>query len=215
MGKIRRVSLALLALTFVMAVLPASPAMAAAPPAPRNLRVVEVSFTWVKLAWDAPAGSSGTRTYDARVQPGLWRAQTIENGQSFGGLQAGTPYTASVRTVSASGVMSAAVSIGFSTLERTQPAPAAPLNLRPVVAGGVVTGIAWDAVPYSAPLFYALSSGPAVLLWTSSTSVTSFQLIHHECVVEPGSTHTLIVQAWTGDHHASPQSTPITVTFPA
>jgi hypothetical protein len=185
--------------------------MAVKPAAPTNLRVVEVSFTWVKLAWNAPTG--GARTYDARIQPGLWHAHTIETGQSFGGLEAGTAYTASVRTVNAAGGLSEPVSIGFSTLRRTQPAPEAPANLRPVVAGGVVTGIAWDAVSYTAPLFYALHSGPNVLLWTSSTSVTSFQLIHLECAVEPGSTHTLTVQAWTGDNYASPHSTSITVSF--
>lgn len=207
-----------LLLALPLVVLAPAPAQAAGdttpPTTPANLRVDALSYTWVTLAWNASTDNSGAPMYEARIDSiPLSSVRTFETRQGFGGLDAGVRYTASVWAVDLAGNRSAAVSVTFTTLPRTQPPPAAPANLRPVFVNGVLHSIAWDATPYSTPVSYQLFSGANSVFATWGTSVTTFELLNYACL-DPGSTHTFTVQAIAEHNYLSEHSAPLTVTLP-
>lgn len=211
----RGITIATLAmLGATMAPVPAIASGDTAPPStPGNFRVTELSHTWLRLAWNASTDNSGSVRYEVKLDASdQWTASTIETVHGFGGLEAGTSHTASVRAFDNAGNASQPVSVNFTTLPRTSPPPAAPSNLRAVVSGGVLRSIAWNAV--SGATSYALYSGQNVVTWTSGTSVNASSLVQ-ECLVDPGSTHTLTVQAWAPGNYPGAHSAPLTVTFPS
>jgi len=206
-----------------IAVLTPSAAFAAATPdrtapsTPTNLHVQTLQFTWLTLAWDASTDNSGSvMAYDAEVQTpsGLLQERAFATSQSFGGLAAGTTYTASVRAVDAAGNRSAPVSVQFTTPTRTLPPPTTPTNLRGVYVDGTLTGIAWDPSTHGTAVSYVLRSGDNFVHSTSSTSVTVFELVYVDCALSLGGTYTLTVQAWSADNDMSALSAPLTVTIP-
>ncbi len=206
------------ALPIVLTASPASAGVDVTPPtAPTNVRVSTLSFTSLTLAWNASTDNRGAPTYIVKIDvpPGLWQSQTIALTESFGGLRAGQAYQASVTAVDAAGNRSAAVPIQFTTLAWTQPAPAAPANLRAVLVGGRLHSIAWDAPARTGGFTYALYSGPNLLVWSGTTDFTIDRLVNHECAVDPGSTHSLTVQAWDRENQPGALSAALTVTIPS
>lgn len=92
--------------------------------------------------------------------------------------------------------------------------PSAPANLRAVHVDGVLHRIAWDRSVHDRMVSYVGYSGPVSLFSTSATSISIFELVHHWCAVEPGSTYTLTVEALSSDNHSSALSAPLTITIP-
>jgi chitodextrinase len=184
------------------------------PTTPANLHVQSVSFTAVTLAWDASTDNSGTVMYDATLAPANLTDRVFDASVSFGGLAAGTTYTASVRAVDLAGNASAAVSVQFTTPARTLPPPTTPTNLRGVFVDGVLQGIAWDPSQSATHVSYILRSGSTVFHTGSATSVSVFTLEEVDCAVTPGGTYTLTVQAISADLDVSGLSDPLTVTIP-
>jgi hypothetical protein len=192
----------------------AVPADHTAPTTPTNLHVQSLTFTSVALVWNASTDNSGTVMYDATLDPGGLSDRAFDASETFGGLTAGTTYTASVRAVDLAGNTSAAVSVQFTTPARTLPPPTTPTNLRGVFVGGVLQSIAWDPSQHATHVSYILRSGDTVFHTGSATSVTVSTLESVDCAVVPGGTYTLTVQAISADLDVSARSEPLTVTIP-
>jgi hypothetical protein len=197
-----------------------SPASAAGdrtpPTVPTNLRVADVSFTTVTLTWSPSTDKSGTVAYDVRIDTpdNLVSERAFTTTQSFGGLEAGRTYTASVVAVDGSENASAAATIQFTTVQRTLPPPSAPTNLRGVFVNGVLHDIAWDPSVSSQHVSYVGYSGDSVLFSTSATKISIFNLVYAWCSVHPGGTYTVTIQAIAQDLDLSGRSAPATFTIP-
>jgi hypothetical protein len=209
------------ALVAAVSVIMPGPASAAGkdtrpPTVPSNVRTTTVSFTWVSLAWEPSTDNSARVSYEVRVvtPTGIWTSSTIATTQSFGGFNAGTTYTATVRAIDAAGNSSATTSATFTTSPRTTPPPGAPLNLRGVFSGGTLSALTWDAPAYHTGVHYALYSGSALIAWVDGTSVTISHLVDIECVLVPWATYTLTVQSWAPDNYAGAHSNALTITVP-
>jgi hypothetical protein len=187
-----------------------------APTTPKNLHVQNVALTWFTLAWDASTDNSGTVMYDVTLTTptGPRTERAFSPTQSFGGLEPGTTFTASVRATDLAGNTSAAVSIQVTTPPRTLPSPITPANLRAVFVGGVLDRIAWDASSHPTGVSYWLRNGESVIHIGSTTDATVFDLLFIDCAVERGGTYTITVQALSHDLDFSGRSAPLTVTIP-
>jgi hypothetical protein len=187
------------------------------PTAPTNLRVADVSFTTVTLAWNPSTDNSGTVAYEARIDTpdNLVHERAFTTTQAFGGLEAGRTYTASVFAVDGAENASAAATIQFTTVQRTLPPPSAPTNLRGVFVNGTLHDIAWDPSVTSQLVSYVGYSGQNVLFSTSATRITIFNLVYAWCAVDPGGTYTVTIQAIAQDNALSERSTPATFIIPA
>lgn len=183
------------------------------PTTPSDLKVSQLTSSTASFDWRPSTDDSGSVRYDVRVTPGTWEAVALGTRQSFGGFDAGTSYQVNVRAVDQSGNRSEAAVINFTTLPRSVPAPTTPANLRAVMSDGRIQSIAWDAVPANGAVTYSLYSGSSFLAGAVGTQLSSAHLINNECV-EPGSTHSLTVQAVGSDGQLSGHSAPLTVTFP-
>ncbi len=203
----------------VVALAVLAPAQAAAardttpPTAPTNLRVTNLSFTSVGLAWNPGTDNSGWVQYvvEVRTPPYYFqRYGALGTTKSFTALAQGTTYTATVWTRDGANNESPGVSIQFTTPIDTT-APAAPGNLR--LADEAIT---WDrAVDDSEQVTYFMWSGPELILVTYDLGMTVFDLVYVHCLVQTGSIHTFTVQAMDVGGNWSPHSNPLTVAFPA
>jgi fibronectin type III domain protein len=188
-----------------------------APPAPTNLRIQNVSFTNATLAWNPSADDSGWVMYEieANALPrSLQRSASTTPSKTITGLMPGVAYTVSVVAVDGSRNRSAPASVQLTTPVDSTP-PTTPTILRPVMANGGVSAIAWEASTDSSAVQYVLRSSGNRIFGTRATSVTSMELLYLDCVVAPGSTHTLTVEALDAHNNVSPPSSPVTVTFPS
>lgn len=188
-----------------------------APPIPTNLHVQSLSFTSVTLGWNPSSDDSGWVMYEAEANAlprSLQRFGSTGPSATIPNLIPGLTYTASVVAVDGSQNRSAPASIQFTTPVDSSP-PTAPGNLRVQTARGVVDTIAWDAASDQSAIRYVLRSSGNFIFGTFGTSVTAFQLLHLDCVVLPGSTHTLTIEAMDAHNNVSARSAPLTVTFPA
>ena len=198
----------------------ASPVWAAdttPPTAPTNLRVQNLSFTGVTLAWSPSTDTSGWQMYTAEIRA-LPRAQqafgTQGTSRTFTGLVPGLTYTASVWAVDGAGNQSAKTSARFTAPVDTT-APSTPTSLRTVKSGAAVDAVVWSpATDNSQAVTYHVYSGSQLLISTKASRVSVRELVSIFCVVLPGSTHTLSIQARDSSNNLSPRSTPLTVTFP-
>jgi hypothetical protein len=187
-----------------------------APSAPANLRIQNLSFTSVTLAWSPSADDSGWVMYEVEASAqsrSLLRFGSTGPSKTVTGLRPGLTYTASVVAVDGSRNTSAPVSILFTTPVDSAP-PTTPTFLRAVTANGVVDSISWGASSDSSAVRYVLRSSGNRIFGTSKTSVTVSELLDL-CVVVPGSTHTLTVEALDAHNNVSGRSSPVTVTFPS
>jgi hypothetical protein len=187
-----------------------------APSAPANLRIQNLSFTSVTLAWSPSTDDSGWVMYEVQASAqsrSLLRFGSTGPSKTIGGLTPGLTYTASVVAVDGSRNTSAPVSILFTTPVDSTP-PTTPSFLRAVTANGVVDSISWGASSDSSAVQYVLRSSGNRIFGTSKTSVTVSELLDL-CVVAPGSTHTLTVEALDVHNNVSGRSGPVTVTFPS
>jgi hypothetical protein len=186
------------------------------PTTPINLRVPNLSFSTVTLAWGASTDDSGWVIYEAEVKSlprVLQRYAAFEPTKTFTGLQQGLTYTASVVAVDGALNRSAPVSIQFTTPVDTS-APTAPSNLR-VVADASYGTLAWNpAVDDSDSLVYLIYADGTPIHGSNLPHVTIADLVFTYCVVDPGSTHSLTVRARDPGGNLSPPSEPLTVTFP-
>lgn len=186
-----------------------------APPAPANLRVQSLSFTSVTLAWNPSADDSGWVMYEVEANAlprSFLRSGSTAPSKTVTGLTPGLTYTASVVAVDGSRNRSAPVSIRFTTpVDST--APTTPTFLRAVTVNGVTDSIAWNASADSSAVRYVLRSSGNRIFGTASTSVSVYELLSL-CVVVPGSTHSLTVEALDVHNNVSDRSSPVTVTFP-
>jgi hypothetical protein len=187
-----------------------------APSAPTGLRVQNLSFTSATLAWSPSADDSGWVMYEVEASAqsrSLLRFGSTGSSKTVTGLRPGLTYTASVVAVDGSRNRSAPVSILFTTPVDSAP-PTTPSFLRTATANGVVASISWGASSDSSAVRYVLRSSGNRIFGTSKTSVTVSELLDL-CVVVPGSTHTLTVEALDAHNNVSGRSSPVTVTFPS
>ncbi|MGW6279853.1 fibronectin type III domain-containing protein [Kribbella sp. NPDC055071] len=208
-ARLHHILAALLTVT-TLAVLTTTPARAATVDAPTNVHLSEVSFTWARLAWDAPASQL---RYDVRLQGTAQQAVAFTPTQAFGGLEAGATYRATVQAIDANGNRSAPVGFTFETKPRVGPPPSAPTGLHTVSTGGRVAGLAWNVSQHTKPVHYQLAIDGAVVFATNQTNVSVRDLIVNECV-EPG-THTFAIQAIDDDNYQSTFSNALTVAIGA
>jgi hypothetical protein len=141
------------------------------------------------------------------------RVGSTASSKTVTNLTPGLTYTVSVVAVDGSGNRSAPVSIRLTTPVDSTP-PTTPTILRAATANGVVDSIAWNASADSSPVRYVLRSSGSRIFGTTNTSVTAFELLYLDCVVQPGSTHTLTVEALDAFNNVSGRSNPVTVIFP-
>lgn len=186
------------------------------PVAPANLRVQNVSFTNASLIWNPSSDDSGWVMYEieANALPrSLVRYGSTTPNKTVTGLTPGLTYTVSVVAVDGAGNRSAPASVQLTTpVDRTP--PTTPSRLRTATANGIVDSIMWDASTDSSNVRYVLRSSGNRLFGTAGTRVTAMELLYLDCVVAPGSTHTLTVEALDANNNVSASSLPITVTFP-
>jgi hypothetical protein len=187
-----------------------------APATPSNLRVQNVSPTSATFTWSPSTDNSGWVMYEVEASAlpsSLQRFGATEPSKTVTGLEPGLTYTASVVAVDSAQNRSAPVSVQFSTSVDATP-PTTPTNLRAATVNGAVDSISWGASADSSAVTYVLFSGANRIFGTTKTSVTAHELLYLDCVVAPGSTHTLTVQARDAFDNVSGRSGPITVTFP-
>ena len=186
------------------------------PPAPTNLRIESLSFTSATLAWSPSADDSGWVMYEVEANAlpqSLVRYGSTEPSKAVTGLTPGLTYTMSVVAVDGSGNRSAAGALQLTTPVDSTP-PTVPTDLHALSPNGFVDSIQWTASVDSSPVRYVLRSSGNRLFGTASTSVTAFELLYLDCVVQPGSTHTLTVEALDAHDNVSARSRPVTVVFP-
>jgi chitodextrinase len=209
-----------LALTMAVAGTMLTPGVAAAdtqaPTAPTSLRVQNLSFTSVTLSWSPSVDDSGWTMYEVEASSpprSFVRYGSTTPSKTVTGLTPGLTYTASVVAVDGSRNLSAPVSIQFTTPVDSTP-PTTPSFLPVATSAGAVDSISWTAATDSSALQYVLRSSGNRIYGTTRTSVTAFELLYLDCVVLPGSTHTLTVEALDVHGNVSGRSRPLTVTFP-
>ncbi|HEX2291335.1 MAG TPA: fibronectin type III domain-containing protein [Pseudonocardiaceae bacterium] len=187
------------------------------PSAPTQLRVQDVSFTSATFTWSPSTDASGWVMYEVEASAlprSLQRFGSTEPRKTVTGLVPGLTYTASVVAVDGAGNRSAPASTQFTTPVDATP-PTTPTNLRAVTVDGTLDTIVWNAATDRSALRYVVRSSGNWLYGTRSTSVTTFDLLYIVCVVPPGSTHTLTVEAMDEHLNVSARSNPLTVTFPS
>jgi hypothetical protein len=188
-----------------------------APPEPTNLRIVSLSFTSVSLAWNPVVDNSGWVEYEVEVAAlprSMLRYASITSGKTVDGLVPGLGYTASVVAVDGARNRSAPVSVRFTTPVDSTP-PSTPSFLRAVTVDGRLDSITWGASTDASPVRYILRSGGNFVFGTTGTRVTAQELLFLDCVVRPGSTHSLTVEAHDAHDNVSDHTIPVTVTFPS
>jgi len=187
-----------------------------APSAPTNLRVQNLSFTSATLTWGPSADASGWVMYEVEANAlprSLRRVGSTASSKTVTNLTPGLTYTVSVVAKDGSGNTSAPAAIQLTTPVDSTP-PTTPTLLRATTANGVVDSIAWNPSADSSPVRYVLRSSGARIYGTTGTRVTAYELLYLDCVVQPGSTHTLTVEALDAFDNVSGRSSPVTVTFP-
>jgi len=187
-----------------------------APSAPTNLRIQNISFTSATVAWNPSADDSGWVMYEVEANAlprSLLRYGSTTPSKTVTGLLPGMTYTVSVVAVDGSRNTSAPASIQLTTPVDNTP-PSTPTGLRPVTANGIVESITWDAATDSSAVRYVLRSSGNRIFGTRGTSVTTYELLYLDCVVQPGSTHTLTVEALDAFNNVSGASRAMAVTFP-
>lgn len=187
-----------------------------APPAPANLHVQNLSFTSATIAWNPVADDSGWVMYEieANALPqSLLRFGSTTPSKTVTGLKPGMTYTVSVVAVDGSRNKSAPTSVRLTTPVDTVP-PTTPAFLQAVAVNGVVDSITWSPSTDSSPVRYVLRSSGNRIFGTQGTRVTAWELLYLDCVVLPGSTHTLTVEALDAHDNVSARSIPVTVVFP-
>lgn len=187
-----------------------------APSAPTNLRVQSLSSTSATLTWSPSSDESGWVMYEvaANALPrSLLRYGSTAPSKTITGLMPGLTYTVSVAAVDGSRNTSAPVSVRLTTPVDSTP-PTTPANLSAVKVNGVVDSITWGASQDRSAVRYVLRSGGNRIFGTQGTRVTALELLYLDCVVLPGSTHTLTVEALDAQNNVSGRSNPLTVTFP-
>jgi hypothetical protein len=187
-----------------------------APAAPTNLHIQNLSPTSATFAWSPSSDDSGWVMYGVEASSlprSLVRLGSTTPSKTVAGLVPGLTYTGSVVAVDGSRNTSAPASIRFTTPVDNTP-PTTPTALRATTVNGFVDSITWDAVTDSSAVTYVLRSSGNRLFGTLGTRVTAFDLLYLDCVVAPGSTHTLTIEALDAQNNMSGRSRPVTVTFP-
>jgi len=197
-----------------------APGVAAAdtrsPIAPTNLRIQNISFTNVALIWNPSNDDSGWVMYEVEANAlprSLLRYGSTTPNKTVTGLTPGLTYTMSVVAIDGAGNRSAPASLQVTTpVDRTP--PTTPARLRAASANGVLDSIMWDASTDSSNVVYVLRANGDRIFGTTGTRVTAIELLYLDCVVQPGSTYTLTVEAVDANNNVSGRSLPVTVTFP-
>jgi hypothetical protein len=188
-----------------------------APSAPMNLHVQKLSFTSATVAWNASTDDSGWVMYqlEANALPrSLLRYGSTTPNKAVTGLKPGLTYTLSVVAVDGARNTSAPASIQFTT-PVDNAAPTTPTALRATTANGAVNAIAWNPSTDGSPVRYVLRANGNRIFGTQGTRVTAYELLYLDCVVLPGATYTLTVEALDVHDNVSGRSAPVTVTFPS
>jgi predicted phage tail protein len=187
-----------------------------APAVPTNLHVQTLLFTNATLAWNPSADDSGWVMYEIEAKSSaqsLVRLGSTTARKTVNGLKPGLTYTVTVVAVDGARNKSAPATIEFTTpVDRTP--PTVPTLLQAATANGVVDAITWQPSADSSAVRYVLRSSGNRIFGTAGTRVTVHTLLYLDCVVLPGSTHTLTVEALDAFDNVSARSRTITVTFP-
>jgi hypothetical protein len=186
-----------------------------APTAPADLRVQDLSFTSVTLAWTPSADDSGWVTYEveaAALPRSIVRVGSTTPGKTVSGLLPGLTYTVSVVAVDGSRNTSAPASVQVTTPVDDAP-PTTPSIVQPVAVDSVGDRISWSPSTDSSTVRYVLRSSGSRIYGTTRTSVSAYELLSTFLVL-PGSTHSITVEALDAYDNVSSRSEPVTVTFP-
>jgi hypothetical protein len=179
--------------------------------------VQNLSFTNATIAWQPSADNSGWVMYEVEANAlprSLQRYGSTGSSKTVTGLTPGVTYAVSVVAVDASRNRSAPATIRLTTPVDNAP-PTTPAFLRAVTVNGAVDAITWSPSTDSSTVSYVLRSSGNRIFGTRGTRVTTLELLYLDCVVLPGSTHTLTVEALDFHNNVSARSQPLTVTFPA
>jgi hypothetical protein len=189
------------------------------PTTPTNLRVVELSFNEVTLAWDASTDDSGWLMYETEVvaSGNAHRFGVVEPTRTYPLLVQGLTYTATVWAVDGARNLSDPVTIQFTTPVDSEP-PSTPTDLRFEMRAGFPRGvITWDAavdnsdsITYDLFVESAFGSGPVAHPTDLQVSVGDLLDSH---VIQPGIPYTFSVEARDVAGNLSPRSAPLTLTF--
>lgn len=209
-------SILILAVTAIL-----TPGVAAAdtqaPAVPTNLHVQNASsFTSATFQWTPSSDDSGWVMYEVEANAlprSLVRLGATTPSKTVTGLTPGLTYTVSVTAMDGSRNTSTPATIQFTTPVDNTP-PTTPDALQAVTVNGFVDSIRWDAATDASTVQYVLRSSGNRIFGTRDTRVTAFDLLYLDCVVQPGSTHTLTVEALDAQNNVSGRSRPLTVTFP-
>jgi hypothetical protein len=191
----------------------AAPAEAANPPAPpTNLHTTNVTFTSIDLAWN-PSTNPSVQFYKVLVN-GVWRNTAYGTTSGVAQLSPGTAYHVEVRTVDTAGTESSSATITVTTLADSQP-PTTPTNLRVERdEDGTPIALQWDASADNRGIGGYRLYDSGTFLRGVRTNGISFALLVQTCVLVPGQTIVVTVQAQDLSGLLSGMSNSVTVTVP-
>lgn len=203
-------------LTLIVAAVTAS-VLGLAPPAqaadaPSNLRVTNVGYDRIDVAWDAPAGARVA--YYLIYRNGLWVNSSYGTSGSALYLGAGTTHTIEVRARRTDYSLSAPVAVTATTRADAGP-PTAPANLRVQTDSfGRPAGLTWDASTDDRGIsdYWLFADGNDA--FGGGVGVSFSSLTDEFCTVFRGQTYTFTVRARDLSGNVSQVGTPLTVTVP-
>jgi hypothetical protein len=188
----------------------APPAQAA--DAPTNLRVTNVGYDRIDVAWDAPSNSRVA--YYLIYRNGLWVNSSYGTTGSAQYLSAGTTQTIEVRARRTDYSLSAPIAVTATTKADAGP-PTTPANLRVQIDSvGRPTGLTWDASSDDRGVsdYWLLADGSDA--FGGGVGVTFSSLTDEFCTIFRGQTYTFTVRARDLSGNVSQVGTPLTVTVP-
>jgi hypothetical protein len=200
------------------------PADTSPPTVPANLRVVDLSFNEVTLAWDPSNDDSGSANVDYETvldaRPADYQSWAVLDGSSrrYTLLHQGLTYTASVTALDGAGNRSAPATIQFTTPVDTH-APSTPTNVRFEPREGFPDGVlAWDAsVDDDRSITYDVtvksSDGATVAARHPRSLFVDVNSLLEINMLQRGVPYTVTVRARDTANNVSPDSDPLTVTF--
>jgi len=184
------------------------------PTAPPNLRVTQVTFDSVSLAWDASTDNSGQVDFYPVLINGQRANTSYTTTVILHSLVAGTTYTFGVQASDPDGNVSAASSVQVSTIADNQP-PTTPANLRVVTdSSGAPTGLAWNPSTDNRKLGrYKVMADGRLVRSQVSTSMTFASLLDL-FKINHGQTYRFTVLATDVTGNQSGLSNEVTATIP-
>jgi chitodextrinase len=181
-----------------------------APTAPTNLRITQIGFDTVSLAWGPSSDDSGRVEFYPVFANGRWASGSYGTEVTLRYLTHGTTYQIDVYAIDGEGHWSAPARTAVTTVRDAQP-PATPANLR-TASGG--SALLWDQSTDNRGVSHYRLFADGVWVASWSLGVEFRTLTDVLCVLTRGRTYTFTVRAADTSGLVSQQGNPITVTVP-